>query len=44
MQLGLKSNNIDLPLTAIDFIKFGNNYSSAITVYFSGQTFGFYPF
>lgn len=34
MQLGLKSDNIDLPLTDIDFIEFGNNYSTASTVLF----------
>lgn len=32
MQLGLKTDNIDLPLTNVDFIEFGNNYSTASTV------------
>lgn len=32
MQLGLKTDIIDLPLTEVDFIEFGNNYSTASTV------------
>ena len=32
MRLGLKTENIDLPLTGVDFIEFGNNYASAHTV------------
>lgn len=32
MRLGLLTDNIDLPLTEVDFIEFGNNYSSANTV------------
>lgn len=32
MRLGLKTENIDLPLTGVDFIQFGDNYSSAQTV------------
>jgi opacity protein-like surface antigen len=32
MRLGLKTDNIDLPLTGVDFIEFGNNYTTASTV------------
>lgn len=32
MQLGLLTDNIDLPLTEVDFLKFGNNYTTAKTV------------
>jgi len=32
MRLGLKTDNIDLPLTGVDFIEFGDNYSTASTV------------
>lgn len=32
MRLGLKTDTIDLPLTGVDFIEFGNNYSTAETV------------
>jgi hypothetical protein len=32
MRLGLLTDNIDLPLTSVDFIEFGDNYSSAQTV------------
>ncbi|WP_298534160.1 hypothetical protein [uncultured Algibacter sp.] len=31
MQLGIKTDNLDIPLTEVDFIKFGNNYSTATT-------------
>ncbi|HUH28934.1 hypothetical protein [Gelidibacter sp.] len=32
MRLGLKTGSVDLPLTGVDFIEFGNNYSTARTV------------
>lgn len=32
MRLGLKTENLDLPLTGVDFIEFGNNYTSAHSV------------
>jgi hypothetical protein len=32
MRLGLKTDNIDFPLTGIDFIEFGNNTSTANTI------------
>lgn len=32
MQLGIKTDNINLPLTGVDFIEFDNNYTSANTV------------
>jgi hypothetical protein len=34
LQIGFKSDNIDFPLTNVDFLKFGNNYSTANTVLF----------
>jgi hypothetical protein len=32
MRLGLQTDNLDIPLTGVDFIEFGNNYTSASTV------------
>ncbi|WP_163516355.1 hypothetical protein [Gelidibacter japonicus] len=32
MQLGILTDALDIPLTGIDFIEFGNNYSAASTV------------
>lgn len=32
--LGLKTDNTDIPLTEVDFIEFGNNYSDANTLLF----------
>lgn len=32
MRLGIKTDNLDIPLTSVDFIKFGNNYSSASSI------------
>lgn len=32
MRLGLQTDNIDLPLTGVDFLEFGDNYSTASTV------------
>lgn len=32
MRLGLQTDNIDLPLTGVDFIEFGDNYTTASTV------------
>lgn len=32
LQLGFKNDNIDAPLTEVDFLGFGNNYSTAETV------------
>lgn len=31
-QLGLQTDNVDIPLTNVDFIEFGNNYNTAYTV------------
>ena len=32
MQLGIETDNLDFPLTGVDFIEFGNNYTTASTV------------
>ncbi|MCK9452675.1 MAG: hypothetical protein M0Q90_13360 [Bacteroidales bacterium] len=32
MRLGLKTDNLDIPLTGVDFIEFSNNYSTASSV------------
>jgi len=32
MQLGLKTDNLDIPLTSVDFIEFGNNSNTSYTV------------
>jgi len=32
MRLGLQTDNLDLPLTGVNFIEFGNNYTTASTV------------
>lgn len=32
MRLGIKTDNLDIPLTGVDFIEFGNNYSTASSV------------
>ncbi len=32
MRLGIKTNDLDIPLTGVDFIEFGDNYSSAHTI------------
>ncbi len=32
MRLGLETANIDIPLTGVDFLEFGDNYSTASTV------------
>lgn len=32
MRLGIQTDNLDLPLTGVDFIEFGNNYTTASTV------------
>lgn len=32
MRLGIQTDNLDLPLTEVDFIEFGNNYTTASTV------------
>ena len=32
MQLGLKTDNIDVPLTSVDFIQFGKNSNTSYTV------------
>ena len=34
ISLGLKTDDIDIPLTEVDFIEFGNNYSEASTLLF----------
>ena len=34
MQLGLKANNVDLPLTAVDFIQFGDNVNTSYSANF----------
>jgi len=34
MRLGLQTENLDVPLTEVDFIEFGDNYSTAKTVMF----------
>lgn len=34
LSLGLKTDDTDIPLTEVDFIEFGNNYSEANTVLF----------
>ncbi|PWK19626.1 hypothetical protein [Xanthomarina spongicola] len=32
LQLGLQTKNVDIPLTPVDFIEFGDNYSSAHSI------------
>ena len=32
MRLGIQTDNLDIPLTGVDFIEFGNNYTTANTV------------
>lgn len=32
MRLGLQTENIDIPLTGVDFIQFGDNYTTASTI------------
>ncbi len=34
LQLGLQTDNLDVPLTGVDFVEFGDNYSTANTVMF----------
>lgn len=43
MQLGIKTNNIDLPLTPVDFIGFGENTNTSYTVNFRPDVWVF-PF
>lgn len=43
LRLGLLTDNQDIPLTGVDFIEFGNNYSTANTVMFRPDVWVF-PF
>jgi opacity protein-like surface antigen len=43
LRLGLQTDNQDIPLTEVDFIKFGNNFSTANTVMFRPDVWVF-PF
>jgi opacity protein-like surface antigen len=43
LQLGLQTDNIDIPMTPVDLIKFGDNYTSAHTIMFRPDVWVF-PF